>query len=200
MRLAFIFLLFSSFQVLNAQSNDTTSFDLLPQKLSLIEKPLWGKQGFFRIIGLAPLTPEAREKELKLRRTMLSLHQLGGFITLGLTATSVYYGQQVFNGKYEFFNAHRSFVRATVVSYYLTASLALFSPPSLVRHDKETSSITIHKALAWIHFAGMISTPILGLSIKESSDPIKTKQIHQISGYITLASLAAGMLVVTFFR
>jgi len=199
MRLGFILLLFLFSQVLKAQS-DTSSVNLLPQKLSLIEKTLWGERGFFRIVGIAPLTPEAREKEIKFRRTMLSLHQLGGFITLGLMTATVYYGQRVFDGEYELLNKHRNLVKFTIASYYLTASLALFSPPPLVRHKKETSSISIHKALAWVHFAGMISTPLLGLSVKKSSDPIKARRIHRISGYITLASLTSAMIVITFFR
>ncbi|MFN3134831.1 MAG: hypothetical protein ACK44H_04590 [Candidatus Kryptonium sp.] len=203
MRLGFVLmLLFFFVQFLYSQS-DTASFDLLPKKLSLVEKTLWGKQGLFRLVGVAPLTFESREKELRLRRTMLSLHQLGGFITVGLMTGTVYYGQQVFNGKYELINKHRNFVKATVVSYYLTASLALFSPPPLIRHEKETSSISIHKALAWVHFTGMISTPILGLSIKKTSDPDKAhrlRQIHQISGYITLASLTGAMIVVALFK
>ena len=203
MRLGFILIfLFFFVQFLHPQS-DTASVDLMPKKLSLVEKTLWGKQGLFRIIGIAPLTMESREKELKLRRTMLSLHQLGGFVTVGLMAMTVYYGQQVFNGKYELINKHRGFVRATVVSYYLTASLSLFSPPPLVRREKETSSISIHKALAWVHFAGMLSTPILGLSTRKTLDPDKAarlRQIHRVSGYITLASLTGAMIVVTFFK
>ncbi len=203
MRLGVVSVFFLFFiQFLYPQS-DTTSFDLLPNKLSLVEKTLWGKRGLFRVAGLAPLTLESREKELRLRRAMLSFHQLGGFITLGLMTATVYYGQQVFDGKYELINKHRNFVKATVVSYYLTASFTLFSSPPLVRHERETSSISIHKALAWIHFAGMISTPIWGLSIKKTADPdkfSKLKKLHQISGYITFTSLAGAMIVVTFFK
>jgi hypothetical protein len=91
----FAFLLFHFAQFLNSQTDTTSS--LLPDKMSVLEKGLWGKNGLFRITGLAPLTPEARQSELKLRRAMLSIHQIGGFTTLGLMAISAYYGKKAYD-------------------------------------------------------------------------------------------------------
>ena len=65
---------------------------LLPDNMSFMEKGLWGEKGILRGIGIAsPLTPEVRKSELGLRRTMLTAHQIGGFITLGLIGTALYY-------------------------------------------------------------------------------------------------------------
>ncbi len=191
------FILFST--DLKSQS-DTTSISLLPNKLSMLEKGLWGEKGLFRAIGLAPLTPQARERELKLRRTMLSLHQLGGFTTLGLMAVSGYYGKKAFDGDNSAINKHRSLVRATIASYTLTALLALTSPPPLVRREKGEGSLSIHKTLAWIHSAGMIATAILGRQVRESKtidDYNRLKKIHMGVAITTFTALASAMIIIT---
>ncbi len=171
---------------------------LLPEHMSLMERGLWGESGLLRAVGIAsPLTPDVRKGELTLRRTMLSVHQIGGFVTLGLMGTTVYYGQQVLNGRYDLLPRHKTFVAATIVSYSLTALMAVLSPPPLIRRD-EVSTTTIHKTLAWVHFAGMIATPIIGRLIHNSTDYYRTAHFHQASAYITTAALAASLIVITF--
>ena len=73
------------------QDNKT---ELVPKKMLLTQRVLWGEKGLMRPI--IPLTPTNREKELKLRRTMLVAHQILGFATLGgmigqgITGTKLY--------------------------------------------------------------------------------------------------------------
>ena len=164
-----------------------------------MEKWLWGEDGVVRGIGLEPpLTPNERRSELSLRRTMLTAHQIGGFVTLGLMIGAVYFGQQIIDGHPEYRRNHQYFVTATIISYSATGLLAILSPPPLIRRN-EVSTTTIHKTLAWIHVAGMIITPILGGMIKRrSSSAMESEHIHQISGYLTTATFAASMIVVTF--
>jgi hypothetical protein len=173
---------------------------LLPDNMSFMEKGLWGENGFFRGIGIAsPLTPEVRKSELGLRRTMLSLHQIGGFVTLGLMATTVYYGQKYLNNAQRSDrDMHQTFVLATIISYSATALLSVLSPPPMIRRD-EVSTTTIHKTLAWVHVAGMILTPILGAAIsRRGASYYEQARVHQISAYITTAVFAASMIVITF--
>jgi hypothetical protein len=171
---------------------------LLPDNMSIMERGLWSESGILRKIGIAsPLTPEVRKSELGLRRTMLSLHQIGGFVTLGLMGTAAYFGQQVINGRNDLRGNHQTFVTATIISYSATAMLSIFSPPPLIRRD-EVSTTTIHKTLAWVHFAGMIVTPILGSMIGRHADYDQRARIHQISAYITTGTLALSMIVITF--
>jgi hypothetical protein len=172
---------------------------LLPDNMSFMEKFLWGEGGLIRKIGLvAPLSPEEREYELSIRRTMLTTHQMLGFATLALMLTADYFGQQVIDGNRHLGDTHQSFVTATIVSYSLTGLLAILSPPPLIRRD-EASTTTIHKTLAWIHVAGMILTPILGSMIGGRRHfNINKAHYHQIAGYITTAVFASAMIVVTF--
>ncbi len=170
---------------------------LLPENISFAEKGLWGEDGFFRTAGLAsPLTPEVRKSELGLRRTMLSVHQVGGFVTLGLMGTAAYFGQKLIDGDRGYRTNHQIFVTATIVSYSGTALLAILSPPPVIRRD-EVSTTTIHKTLAWVHAAGMILTPILGASLGRSSSSQEAR-FHQVAAYFTTATLAASLITITF--
>jgi len=175
---------------------------LLPDKMSFAERGLWGEHGIMRGLGIAaPLTPEARKSELQARRTMLTIHQIGGFATLALMITTAYYGQQTLNGNKQDASKHNMFIALTIGSYSLTGLLAVLAPPPMIRRDDETSTTSIHKTLAWFHFAGMIITPILGSLIGGSrhlSAHIDKAHYHQYAGYLTTAIFAASMIVVTF--
>jgi hypothetical protein len=182
---------------------------LLPDNMSLMEKGLWGENGFVRTIGIAsPLTPEVRKHELGIRRTMLTMHQIGGFLTLGSMLATIYYGQMSLNNRYTgqrddpYRNGHENFVAATIGLYGATGLLAILTPPPLIRRD-ETSTTTIHKTLAWIHVAGMILTPIIGQTILKRGPAgryadLTQARFHQVSAYITTAVFATSMIIVTF--
>ena len=174
---------------------------LLPDNMSWLERDLWGENGLVRSIAIAsPLTPEVRKGELQVRRTMLTMHQIGGFLTVGLIGTTLYYGQMSLSNPQirSYRSSHQTFVTLSIFSYGATGALAILSPPPLIRRDDETSTTTIHKMLAWVHFAGMVVTPILGASLKRSFQYDKLARYHQISGYITGGTLLASLIIVTF--
>lgn len=184
-------------------SNQTTKPNLLPKNISFLENGLWGERGLFRTVGLAPeLTIESRKSELGLRRTMLSVHQIGGFTTLGLMLATCYYGQKIIDGgvygRRDFENTKKILARATVISYSITGLLSILSPPPMIRRD-EVSTTSIHKTLAWLHVTGMILTPILANSItKHRQFHLDKARVHQVAGYITTAIFASAMIVITF--
>ena len=202
-----------------AQAAPRSTARLLPSNMSFMESGLWGEHGFFRSIGIAgELSPESRKSELSARRTMLTMHQIGGFVTLGLMAATLYYGQKTLNDsniptqgpngqniasqERTAQNNHNKFLTYTIISYGLTGLLAVISPPPLIRRD-ETSTTTIHKTLAWVHFAGMVLTPIVGNMIKKRSGrfsyiDLPTARFHQISAYATTGVFAASLIVITF--
>jgi len=190
-------------QIASAASSQPS---LLPELLSPGEKIMWGEHGLMRWSGLYPLTEEGRTQELKLRRTMLTVHELGGFATLAAMIATATYGQLTLNGNKSLGETHKTLATITIFSYFTTAALSLLSPPPLVRR-KEWSTISIHKGLATIHFTGMVLTPLLaqGIAIRERNagksdfqiDEDKA-QFHQISGYITTVAFASAMAVITF--
>jgi hypothetical protein len=170
---------------------------LLPDNMSFMERGLWGENGLFRKIGIvSDLTPESRKHELAVRRTMLTAHQIGGFLALGSMMTACYFGQRILDGNPGYRSNHQLAVTASIITYSATGLLAILSPPPLIRRD-EVSTTTIHKTLAWVHFAGMVLTPILGSMIGHHTYD-QQAHFHQISAYITTAAMAASMITVTF--
>ena len=182
---------------------------LLPDNISFMERGLWGESGFFRSIGIAgELTPESRKSELSARRTMLTMHQIGGYVTLGLLGATLYYGQKTLNDSNDPVQdradqtKHNQFLTYAIISYGLTGLLAVISPPPLIRRN-ETSTTTIHKTLAWVHVAGMVLTPIIGSMVKKRSGRLSyidlpTAHFHQVSAYVTTGVFAASMIIITF--
>ncbi|MGB1405114.1 MAG: hypothetical protein ACPG6F_05530 [Flavobacteriaceae bacterium] len=83
------------------EDTEPEKVQLLPEKMVFTQRLLWGEKGLLRKINWAPLTLEQREKELKLRRKMLTVHQTIGFITLrGMIAQGLL-GTQLYNQKFE---------------------------------------------------------------------------------------------------
>jgi hypothetical protein len=172
---------------------------LLPSTLGPMEHVFWGRHGLMRGIGF-PLDEDTREKELSLRRTMLTLHQIGGFLTLGIMTATVITGQQIVNNPNStdaVYSRKRLLAKATIYSYFTTAGLALLTPPPMIRR-KQFSSLTLHKAFGVVHFTGMVIAPILGTMLTSGEDYDSVLRYHQINGYVTLAALAGAMLVITF--
>jgi hypothetical protein len=167
---------------------------LLPEILSPGEKLMWGEHGWMRSLLNLPLNEESREKEMHLRRTMLNLHEIGGFTTLAAMIATAFAGQMIINGHEGYEDVKSPLAWTTVGLYFTTASLSLLSPPPAVRRPG-WSTISTHKALAWVHFTGMLITPILGTLIEDEHD---VRVFHQTAGYITLAAFAGAMISVTF--
>ncbi len=180
---------------------------LMPENTGFVERELWGERGVLREAGIAsPLTPQARKGELSLRRSMLVAHQVSGFVTFGLLAASCYYGQRVLDGHVFESEQHSALVKYAIASYVTTAALSVLSPPPLIRRE-ESSTTTIHRTLAWIHFGGMVLTPIIGRAVWHlqgtPSGPVMRQnngaaRFHQISAYTTTATLGVALAVMTF--
>ena len=179
---------------------------LLPDKISFGEKLFWGENGVFRGLGIAsPLTPEVRQHELAVRRTMLTMHQIGGFLALASMIGTAWTGQRTIDlpRNKALKTAHQKMIAATIVTYSLTGLLSILSPPPLIRRD-DGGTTSIHKTLAWFHVEGMILTPILGSMVSQRGVKgslginIDKAHFHQYAGYITTAIFAASMIVITF--
>ena len=179
-----------------AQAPEVPAADpLLPDILSPGERLLWGEHGWMRSIAGLPLNEESREKEMGIRRTMLTLHQLGGYTTLAAMIATAFAGQMILNGHESYEGVKSPLAWTAVGLYFTTASLALLTPPPVIRRPG-FSSLSVHKALAWVHFTGMIITPILGTLIEEDHE---ARLFHQVSGYATTAAFAGAMLTITLF-
>jgi len=163
---------------------------LLPERMLLSQRLLWGEKGLFRKIGWAPLTSDMREKELALRRKMLTAHQVVGYATLaGMVAQGII-GGRLYNGEYRPYDTHKTMGNVVTALYFTDAGLSLLAPPPLINKKvKGWSSIKAHKALATVHLSAMIATQALAEVDKKA---------HKTAAYTAFGAYAAAMVVMKF--
>ncbi|GAB3266740.1 hypothetical protein GCM10027347_34950 [Larkinella harenae] len=186
-----------------AELTDSTADaqELLPKKIIFTQRAFWGTKGLLRLTNLAPLTPEGREKELKIRRTMLVSHQVLGFATLAGFVAQGILGSRLYNAKGADYirikNQHETMATIINYTYGATALLSLTAPPKLPTSSTRRgfSSIQLHKYLAVVHLAGMVATNVLARQVSENAS---LKPYHRAAAYTTFASFAAAIVAIKF--
>jgi len=194
----FIFILFSiainysqeKEDLFSLISEEQNQIELLPERMVFTQSLLWGKNGLFRKTGIYPLNIENREKELKIRKTMLTAHQVLGYVTLASMVAQGIIGGKLYNGQDDLYNTHKTMGNIVNVGYFTGAGLSLFAPPPLINKKvKGFNSIKAHKILATIHFSSMVATNYY----KD-----KNKDNHKAAAYTAFASYATAVLVIKF--
>lgn len=177
--------------------NQDSAAELLPKKMLVTQRIFWGEKGLLRTVS--PLNLQNREKELKLRRSMLIAHQVMGFVTLGGMVGQGILGSQLYKATGtragELSSIHKNLSLAVNVTYSTTAFMSLFTPPPLINRDKKLSAIRIHKWLSLVHMSGMIATNILG---NKSKTDAKFRPYHRAAALTTFASFAAAVITIKF--
>ncbi len=175
-------------------SNDTTT-QLLPNKMVFTQRILWGQKGLMRNFSTFKLSPEERQRELRLRSTMLGIHQILGTITLGSMLAQAYVGTRLYSGHNNLKDLHEGLATVVDIGYFTTASLALFAPPKAIDEHKGYSSIKVHRALAIIHFSSMIATNVLAGLIEDNPS---LRPYHRAAAYTAVASYTLAFLIIKF--
>jgi hypothetical protein len=141
------------------------------------------------------------QARLDKRSHMLKIHQRLGLITLvPLLATIITSGgaggrDSSASGR----NLHGALGLVTAGMYLTSASYAIRAPN--VPGTPIRGPIRLHKALAWVHGAGMILTPILGAMARAQLD--RGQKVHGIAAahsavaYVTVGAYAAAIGSVT---
>ena len=169
---------------------------LLPEKMLISQRVLWGEKGLFRKTGIVKLSLENREKELIVRENMLKAHQIIGYITFAGMIYQGILGGKLYNGDYSVYETHKTLGKVVTVSYFTGAGLSLFTPPPLVNRKKEgLSNIRLHKILANVHVPAMIVTNIYA---DKQYEKRSFKEIHKASAYTAVASYTLAMFTIIF--
>lgn len=180
-----------------------TASTLLPEKMMFTQRMLWGQNGLYRKIGIAPkiLTAENREKELHIRRNMFRIHQTIGLLTAaGMLAQGIV-GTKLYNNKTDNYvklkNTHESLSTGINIAYVTTALMSFTSPPPMINR-KKFDNIKLHKLLSYVHLTGMITTNVLSKQLSSSSDFAKTKKLHKYAGLTTFGAYALAIATIKF--
>jgi hypothetical protein len=170
--------------------NKPTEVKLLPESMIFTQRLFWGEKGLMRKTDLFSLSIESREREMKIRRGMLTAHQLIGYATLlGMIGQGIT-GVQLYNGNRRVKDLHESIGAFTTASYFTGAGLSLFAPPPLVSiKSKGLNSIKAHRWLATVHFSSMIATNLLSES---------NKSYHRAASFTLFGSYALAILSFKF--
>ncbi|GAB3689452.1 hypothetical protein GCM10027592_05880 [Spirosoma flavus] len=185
--------------LLASLSDSTDKQELLPHKMLFTQRAFWGPKGLLRSLKVAPLTPEGRAKELKVRRTMLGMHQIGGFVTLAGFIAQGILGAKLYNAKgQEYVDTKKWHERSATfinIAYGTTLALSLTTPPPVVGARKGFTTIKLHKYLAIVHLTGMVATNVLAHMIQDNPE---LKPYHRAAAYTTFGAYAASIVSLTF--
>jgi len=172
------------------ESPSLNKVELLSERMLFTQRILWGEHGLMRSTEKFKLSEESRERELKLRRKMLTAHQIVGYVTLAGMITQGIVGSKLYNGQSNLKDLHEAVGAITTASYFTGASLALFAPPPLVsKKVKGFSSIKLHKTMAMIHMSAMIATNLLAE---------QDKKAHRTAAYTLFGSYAVAVISFKF--
>jgi hypothetical protein len=98
---------------------------IAPKKMLFTQQLIWGEKGIFknRYDSTQDLV-ERRKIDLRIRRKMLQLHQIGGFVTLGGMVAQGIIGSQLYNGSYKLKETHEKLGTAINLSGKIIIILA----------------------------------------------------------------------------
>ncbi|MCP9770392.1 hypothetical protein EGI22_20995 [Lacihabitans sp. LS3-19] len=175
----------------------TASQSLLPDRMLFTQRMLWGENGLYRKVGIAPkvLTAETRAHELKIRRTMFRIHQGVGLATAAAMLAQGFVGNNLYkNGGRNTKDIHESIALGINIGYITTGLMSFTAPPPMINR-KKFDNIKLHKILSVVHLSGMIATNVLA---DQAGDSIQMKKWHRAAGMTTFAAYAAAIATIKF--
>ena len=131
---------------------------LLPERMIFTQRMLWGENGLMRKTGIVPLNYKNREKELRIRRSILKTQQILDYTTLAAMIAQVVVGEKYYNGDDSLHKTHKTINKVVNSGYFTGLALSLFSPPPIINKKPEGFRPKTNKLLSKIHFTAMILT------------------------------------------
>ncbi|MGH9771326.1 MAG: carboxypeptidase-like regulatory domain-containing protein [Candidatus Acidiferrales bacterium] len=191
----------------SAAASSLKDLGFFPDRAQGQAKPNSSTEPSLQGLGFPPneIQGSAKEQELLDKRShMLQIHQkLGLLTTIPMVATFFTgfgaKGHHGLPGSPTGRDLHMGLGILTTGMYGATAYYAIRAPH--IPGTKSPPSISLHKALAWIHGPGMIITPILGaIAFSQLSRGERVHGIakyHSVAAYTTAIAYGAALLSVT---
>jgi len=145
--------------------------------------------------------------QLSRRRTMLQLHQLGGYATMATLTAAVVLGQVNYLDKYGGggdtgrWIAPHAIAAFTAAGVFTATGLLAILAPSPLEKPLRVDTATLHKIAMAVATAGMVAQVVLGPITASKEGQLSQRDFalaHQIIGYTTLVATYTGFLVLTF--
>ena len=146
-------------------------------------------------------------QQLGRRRTMLQLHQLGGYATMATVTAAVVLGQVNYLDKYggggdtgRWITPH-AIAAFTAAGVFTATGLLAVLAPSPLEKPLRVDTATLHKVAMAVAAAGMAAQVVLGPITASKEGQLSQRDFalaHQIIGYTTLLATYTGFLVLIF--
>ena len=172
-----------------------------------------GEQDFDLLAPQKPPDEAAKERDRQLmrdlgrRRTMLQLHQLGGYATMATVTAAVVLGQINYLDKYggggdtgRWITPH-AIAAFTAAGVFTATGLLAILAPSPLEKPVRLDTATLHKIAMAVATAGIVAQVVLGPITASKEGQLSQRDFalaHQIIGYTTLVATYTGFLVLTF--
>src|SRR5207253_3225937 len=150
---------------------------------------------------------EQLDRELRTRRSMLQLHQVGGLLTLASLGATVIFGQLNYNDLYggggytrRWYDWHRYSAFTSAALFAGTGALALFAPSPLEKRMRLDTAM-LHRIAMGVATAGLATQIVLGFVTANKGGSLSQRDFalaHQIVGYSTFGATAVGFGVLLF--
>jgi len=150
---------------------------------------------------------EQLDRELRTRRSMLQLHQVGGLLTLASLGATVIFGQLNYNDLYggggytrRWYDWHRYSAFTSAALFAGTGALALFAPSPLEKRMRLDTAM-LHRIAMGVATAGLATQIVLGFVTANKGGSLSQRDFalaHQIVGYSTCGATAVGFGVLLF--
>ena len=176
---------------------------LAPEKAAKAERAATAEKPSldFDLLGAARPPPEPAEAgALRLRRTMLTVHQGIGLGLLGLQFATTTVGQLHYSDKFRgpdtgrFKLSHRVLAYSTLGAFAVNGALALLAPsPGTPR---KLDRVMVHRLSMLAAAGGMVAQVFLGVRTRERVgrlDQEEVATVHLAVGYATLAAVLTGV-------
>lgn len=150
------------------------------------------------------------ERKVRIRRQVLTAHQVIGFTTLAVMAATVILGQVNYVARYgglndgmdfdRYQNAHLGLSVSTSALFTTLGILGLAAPNPYPKPIKADAAL-VHKVSMALATAGMVTQLILGPITAISGGKLEQRDLalgHVITGYATFGFMSAGVLAYVF--
>jgi hypothetical protein len=161
----------------------------------------------FDLLGEAKPPPAPDAGALKLRRTMLTVHQAVGFGLVGLQLATTIVGQLNYSDRFaggpstaQYQLSHAALAYTTLGVFVVNGTIALLAP-SPVKRSMTMDRVMVHRIAMFTAAAGMLAQGILGVYTSDREGYLnqeKLATVHLAIGYATLAAMATGVGALVF--
>jgi len=191
----------------STEKTDASSEDKKPSDAKKSSKSGQAGSLDFDLLGTAAPQTQVDGGRLRLRRTMLTIHQGLGLALVGLQLATTVVGQLNYSDKFggantgKYQQPHAVLAFGDLSLFVGTGLLAILAPKPVQQQSEGFDRISLHKVAMFTAATGMATEAVLGMVTASREGYLNQKSIgtaHLVIGYVTLAAIITGVSAIVF--